>query len=219
MELPLLERTYPAESPQFAHSRICLAANVHLSAYWRALSALWLTRKLNPPLQLHPILPTTCSRPLSPSSALSSVPTPSLHRPLGNPPIISHFHAAVRPVGGLGRPGGETFLTGSAAAVPETNYAVDFWIILFTGVCQAFVFRRTETITYFPSLSVNSALIKAVVAPLLPYHVGLGINTQSLLWQRLQRGGRWSCYSHPTPPPPPLFSTSEPVPTSIWLLK
>lgn len=66
------------------------------------------------------------------------------------------------------------------------------------------------------SLSVNPALIKAAVAPPLRYHVGVGINTQSLLWQKLPRGEGRVAGGDPVtatlhPPTHPAWPVSPPL--------
>lgn len=63
--------------------QICLTTNVHLSAYWRALSQWWFMLKI----------PRTLPLPSPPTLSFQHLPRSALHTETKSGPVISSFHA------------------------------------------------------------------------------------------------------------------------------
>lgn len=208
--------------------QIFLAANVHLSAYWRALSQRWF---------MHAATSITSNIPRSDTS-----PYPSADAKSGLVISASHAVRLVRRRWDLS--------LGRICTFPlsEETSAVSLWMTLFIIAQKAPVFNIVKansccqitkiaggvhTLILFllcsslnlplfsllipPSSLVISGLIKARVVLQLQCHAR-GYHTQSLLGQMLNWGvggvGVGSNYSHPTPP----FSSSSldlPAPNSF----
>lgn len=175
----------------------------------------WLTLQPNPP-STPPPLPTTgwMASVYFQHSEFHSNSFPALET--STPPMICHFHAGLAHL--LPRRVWESRLSSAAAAVRKAHYAICFWITLFAGICQAFVFCQTKTIIYLPSLSVNSAAIKD--GSLLCCDIkSWWVSTHKASSGRGCRKGETILLQPPyTTISSPLFSPYELVPTSTQLL-
>lgn len=118
--------------------QICLTTNVHLSAYWRALSQQWFM----PKFPTHAKTSITSSAPRS--STLPFLPCSAVHVETKSGPVISRFHAvrfARSNAGFIFRKSlrVSSILIDSAVTFPMEDYTVYLWMILFTSVRTSFV--------------------------------------------------------------------------------